>query len=193
MYSSPLIRAVETAKIIAPEAPLFIEERLSEMDYGPYEGMDLTSPAPAVRAFKGALEYLTPDSHGSYWSKFIGNCAVYAIPIKDYRYGIVDVDRRPCLDGGCSCKIPYRWALDQGYEKIVVVRTREPEYRKTVSKKKRRIHAYRKYPAFERSLAKSSRNYNHQCDEIQKLEKKRRIFVIAPSQKVTVSRLEGDM
>ena len=218
VYSSPLIRAVETAKIIAPEAPLFIEERLIEMDYG--------SPAPAVRAFfsdfvhnpvpqgmeplssvtarlgdfleeireqaegqnillsthalamKGALEYLTPDSHGSYWSKFIGNCAVYAIPIKDYRYGIVDVDR---------------WALDQGYEKIVVVRTREPEYRKTVSKKKRRIHAYRKYPAFERSLAKSSRNYNHQCDEIQKLEKKRRIFVIAPSQKVTVSRLEGDM
>jgi len=241
VYSSPLIRAVETAKIIALEAPLFIEDRLIEMDYGPYEGMDLTNPAPEVRVFfsdfvhnpvpqgmeplssvtarlgefleeireqaegqiillsthalamKGALEYLTPDSHGSYWSKFIGNCAVYAIPIKDYRYGIVDVDRRPCLDGGCSCKIPYRWALDQGYEKIVVVRTREPEYRKTVSKKKRRIHAYRKYPAFERSLAKSSRNYNHQCDEIQKLEKKRRIFVIAPSQKVTVSRLEGDM
>ena len=51
VYSSPLIRAVETAKIIAPEAPLFIEERLIEMDYGPYEGMDLTSPAPAVRAF----------------------------------------------------------------------------------------------------------------------------------------------
>lgn len=48
VYSSPLIRAVETAKIIAPEAPLFIEERLIEMDYGPYEGMDLTNPAPEV-------------------------------------------------------------------------------------------------------------------------------------------------
>jgi len=106
---------------------------------------------------------------------------------------MVDVDGRPCLDGGCSCKIPYRWALDQGYEKIVVVRTREPEYRKTISKEKNRILAYRKYPAFARSLAKSSRNYNHQCDEIQKLEKKGRIFVIAPSQKVAVSRLEGDM
>ena len=51
VYSSPLIRAVETAKIIAPEAPLFIEERLIEMDYGPYEGMDLTNPAPEVRVF----------------------------------------------------------------------------------------------------------------------------------------------
>ena len=28
-------------------------------------------------AMKGALEYLTPDSHGSYWSKYIGNCEVY--------------------------------------------------------------------------------------------------------------------
>ena len=28
-------------------------------------------------AMKGILEYLTPDSNGAYWSKFIGNCAVY--------------------------------------------------------------------------------------------------------------------
>ncbi len=28
---------------------------------------------------KGMPEYLTPDSHGSYWSKHIGNCSVYAV------------------------------------------------------------------------------------------------------------------
>ena len=28
-------------------------------------------------AMKGMLEYLTPASGGSYWSKYIGNCAVY--------------------------------------------------------------------------------------------------------------------
>jgi broad specificity phosphatase PhoE len=28
-------------------------------------------------AMKGALEYLTPASNGSYWSKYIGNCAIY--------------------------------------------------------------------------------------------------------------------
>ena len=125
MYSSPLIRALQTAKAIAPEAELVIDDRLIEMDYGPYEGMDLKNPAPEVLDFfkdfvnvpapegmeplpdvverlgvfleeireeakdinilisthaiamKGALEYLTPDSHGSYWSKYIGNCEVY--------------------------------------------------------------------------------------------------------------------
>ena len=33
---------------------------------------------------KGLLEYLTLDSNGAYWSRFIGNCAVY---ITEYRNG----------------------------------------------------------------------------------------------------------
>ena len=122
VYSSPLIRAVQTAKAIAPYLDPVFDNRLIEMDYGPYEGMDLRNPAPEVIAFfmdfvnvpapegmeqlpavvarvgrfleeikeeasdhnvlisthaiamKGALEYLTPDSHGGYWAKNIGNC-----------------------------------------------------------------------------------------------------------------------
>lgn len=58
IYSSPLIRAVETAELIGQNAcgsvsgpEVVRDERLIEMDYGPYEGMDLTSPAPEVMAF----------------------------------------------------------------------------------------------------------------------------------------------
>ena len=117
---------MQTAKIVAGDAFLIImDDRLIEMDYGPYEGMDLQNPAPEVVEFfrdfvhhpapegmeqlrdvvarlgsfleeireeadgrnilistyaiamKGALEYLTPGSHGAYWSKYIENCAVY--------------------------------------------------------------------------------------------------------------------
>ncbi len=39
-------------------------------------------------AMKGALEYLTPDSGGSYWAKYIGNCAVYAAEVGDGAYGV---------------------------------------------------------------------------------------------------------
>ena len=42
---------------------------------------------------------------------------------------VVMIDGAPYLDGGCACAIPYRWALDQGYEKIVVLRTRDKAYR----------------------------------------------------------------
>ena len=32
---------------------------------------------------KGILEYLTPASNGAWWSKYIGNCAVYAVAQRD--------------------------------------------------------------------------------------------------------------
>ena len=39
-------------------------------------------------AMKGLLEYLTPDSGGSYWSKYIGNCTVYIVENGTGRFGI---------------------------------------------------------------------------------------------------------
>lgn len=137
VFSSPLLRAVQTAKLIAGEdLPVQADDRLIEIDYGPYEGMDLRTPAPEVLAFfrdfahtpapagmeqlddvvkrlggfleeiapqypdqiilvsthaiamKAALEYLTPESLGSYWSKYIGNCAVYRAEYKDGVFSI---------------------------------------------------------------------------------------------------------
>ena len=125
VFSSPLVRAVKTAWIVVPYLEPVIDERLIEMDYGPYEGSDLKNPAPEIMHFfsdfvnnpapkgmeqlshvvsrvgefmegirnlsgnilisthaiamKGILEYLTPGSNGSYWSKYIGNCAVYTV------------------------------------------------------------------------------------------------------------------
>ena len=141
-----LLRALETAYIIlgkedpgtslpihmeapADIPPVIVDKRLIEMDYGPYEGMDLMHPAPEVLAFfkdfvnvpapdgmepldaviaragcfledireeaavsnilisthaiamKGALEYLTPDSHGRCWSEYVGNCAVFSAEV----------------------------------------------------------------------------------------------------------------
>lgn len=129
VYTSPLVRAVQTADIVAAEVPQTIDDRLIEMEYGPYEGMSLADPAPEVLAFfkdfancpapagmepladvvarmgsfvedvraiaaredilvsthaiamKGALEHLTPESRGNYWSKFIGNCAIYVAAV----------------------------------------------------------------------------------------------------------------
>ena len=39
-------------------------------------------------AMKGALEYLTPESKGSYWSKYIGNCAVYPAEVRDGKWTV---------------------------------------------------------------------------------------------------------
>ena len=44
-------------------------------------------------AMKGALEYLTPGSHGGYWSKYIGNCAIY---VADNEDGVITVPHELC-------------------------------------------------------------------------------------------------
>ncbi|MBO5560547.1 MAG: histidine phosphatase family protein [Firmicutes bacterium] len=134
VFSSPLVRAVQTAEIIVPHTKIIVDDRLIEMDYGQYEGATLQNmpeelsiffndfihnPAPEgmeplqdvvkragefieeisalegnilisthAIAMKGILEYLTPDSNGSYWAKYIGNCAVYMAENKGRHIGI---------------------------------------------------------------------------------------------------------
>lgn len=107
----------------------------------------------------------------------------------------VMIDEIPYLDGGCCCKIPYQWALDNNFEKIVVVKTQHPSFRKPVKEKSLRLakRVYRRYPEFAEALGRSAQDYNKQCDEIERLQKVGRIFVIAPSKPVTVGRLEKDM
>ena len=135
ILSSPLIRARETARILTGQEPE-IDERLIEMDCGPYEGADLKNipeelafffsdfihhPAPRgmesldsicaraahlledlktspidgnillsthAIAMKGLLEVLDPSSQGSYWSKYIANCAIYTSELIDGTYTV---------------------------------------------------------------------------------------------------------
>lgn len=52
VYTSPLIRAIETAKLMAgDDVPLETADLLIEMDYGPYEGTDLNDLPPEVAEF----------------------------------------------------------------------------------------------------------------------------------------------
>lgn len=106
---------------------------------------------------------------------------------------MVDVGGEPHLDGGCSCKIPYQWAIDQQFEKIIVIKTRERGYRKKITGRRLGAFFYRHYPEFGRVLDRSPEDYNRQCDELDQLERSGRVFVLAPSQPVTVRRIESDM
>lgn len=77
-----------------------------------------------------------------------------------------------------------------------MVRTRQREYRKSeanpfVQKMTKRLYAG--YPALEQKLESMNSDYNKQCDELVRLENEGRIFTIAPSKPVNVSRVEGDV
>ena len=51
VFSSPLSRAKETAQRCAPGMPVITDERLTEMDCGPWEGADYRNPAPELAEY----------------------------------------------------------------------------------------------------------------------------------------------
>ena len=108
---------------------------------------------------------------------------------------IVEINGKPYLDGAIDCNVPIDWALDQGYEKIVVVLTRNKEYRKQpLSNKMKKMYnlVYKKYPNLLKTMYDRPNKYNETYDEIEKLERENRIFVFRPKNNVDISRLERD-
>ena len=105
---------------------------------------------------------------------------------------VVRVDGIPCLDGGLADSVPIERAMTYGNQKIVVILTRNPGYRKKrVSKGMARVYreAYRSYPNLLRAIMTRSLYYNRTMEQIERLEEKGRIFVLRPQGKA-VSRLE---
>jgi len=109
---------------------------------------------------------------------------------------IVDVCGTKCLDGGIKIAVPYQKAIDDGYEKIVVIPTREHGFRKAFPSRtlsKLYLNRYYRYPEFVKTLIDTPRMYDRQMNEIDALQRKGRIMVIRPERAVTVSRTEKDV
>jgi len=108
----------------------------------------------------------------------------------------VMIDNVPYFDGGCSDRIPFKWAMDNKYKKIIVIRTRDKKYRaKTNFDRKYLVtkRIYSSYNDFAINLAKTDDDYNILCDKLDELEKNGEVFVIAPSIPINIKMLEGDL
>lgn len=122
--------------------------------------------------------------------------AVQASASMPFVSDMVDVDGVPCLDGGCAVKIPYRWALDNGFEKILVVRTRPRDYRRSPESRQfieLSERFYKNYPNLVEQLNSQSEQYNTAISELEELESQGRLMMLCPSGSISVSTLEGDM
>lgn len=99
------------------------------------------------------------------------------------------------LDGGCACPIPLRWALERGQDKIVVVTTQAKGYRKPRTGQ-RMVDLYGDFYArhtqFYATLLTMDLRYNALMDELDELEADGRIFVVRPSEPISIGRFEGD-
>lgn len=129
-----------------------------------------------------------------------GSCDVYkaleASSSLPYVSKAVEIDGVPYLDGGCSDKIPFEWALDNGYKKVIVIKTQQDSYRKDITSersKKLAKRVYHKFPKFAKALGVNNERYNEKLDKLDKLRDEGKVFVISPSGPANVSRFESDI
>ncbi|MEY8385731.1 patatin family protein [Oscillospiraceae bacterium 38-13] len=117
--------------------------------------------------------------------------ATCAIPLM---FPVIEIEGQPYLDGGCADAIPWKRALEMGCDRVVVVLTRERDYRKRPGRTDRVIsRAFRKYPAFQKTMEDRSRRYNACREELFALEREGKVLVIAPEDTLGCSRTERNL
>lgn len=164
-------------------------KKIYPFDFETYFQSDMVCEIGTTNCETGKAEYMTEQSDPDRLMKLCR--ASSSMPLLS---PIVNIDGVPYLDGGLADSVPIRRALQSGNEKIVLVLTRNPGYRKKpISKGTVKLYrrAYKKYPNLVHAAIYRNHVYNKTMELVERLEEEEKIFVIRPLVP-TVSRLERD-
>jgi predicted patatin/cPLA2 family phospholipase len=104
------------------------------------------------------------------------------------------INNTPYLDGGIGAPIPISKSIEDGNNKNVVILTQDDSYKKQPFKFKKIINVfYRKYPRVSEALLNRHNVYNESVEKVKKAWETGDVYLIRPSRKVNVSRLEKDL
>lgn len=166
-----------------------LSDTLVPFDYDTFYNSGQTFEVVATRCKTGKPEYFEKSTCDDFINAVKASSS---IPVLS---SMITVSGKKYLDGGCSMPIAYQRAMDLGYEKIVLVLTRERGYRKPPLDKWTK-KGYERYfaplPHFLKALEDVPDRYNRMQEEIDRLEEAGRIYVIRPDKHVTVQRTEQD-
>lgn len=108
-------------------------------------------------------------------------------------FPIYELEGQPYLDGGVADSIPWRRALDQGCDRVLVVLTRPRSYVRKPEKLMPMIRrTYQKYPNFVTAMESRAQRYNGDRQQMFELERQGKLLVIAPDSTLGVARTERD-
>lgn len=116
--------------------------------------------------------------------------ATCAMPLM---FPIYHINGQPYLDGGVADSIPWKHAMEQGCDRVMVVMTHPRSYVRRDEKLMPLIRkTYREYPNFVAAMESRARRYNEDRERIFELERQGKLLVIAPESTMGVSRTERD-
>ena len=104
----------------------------------------------------------------------------------------VEIGGRRYLDGGISDSVPFLWMTGQGYDKLLVVLTRDMDYRKAPLSPLLTGLYGRRYPKMAEKLRERHTLYNRSIGQLKRWEAEGRAFVLRPSEPIAVKRTETD-
>lgn len=165
-----------------------IPNELLPFDYDTFEAYPGTVEAVVTNLNTGRADYLPVPRRDGHNLLLQATCA---IPLM---FPVIHLDGQHYLDGGCADPIPWKHAFDMGCDRVVVILTRERDYRKEPDRTIRVLsRAFRKYPAFLETMRRRAELYNASREELFALEKAGKVLVIAPEDTLGCSRTEKDM
>lgn len=162
-------------------------EKIIPYDYEAYFANTDRFVMVTTNCLTGKAEYLEEKSD----SKRVMDI-VRASSSLPYVTKITYVDGVPMLDGGIADSIPVEYARSQGYERMVVILTRNKGYRKNEKQLPVPKFIYRKYPELRKTLSSRNAQYNRTMEMIERLEEEGLMTVIRPVHPIEVDRMEKD-
>lgn len=167
-----------------------IPDQLTPFDYDTFAAHPGLTEAVVTNLDTGRAEYMPVPRHLRNNSRLLQ--ATCAMPLL---FPIYHIDGKPCLDGGAADAIPFRRALEQGCDRLVVCLTHERDYRRKPEKLQPVIdRCYgKKYPNFCDTMRRRADTYNADREELFRLEQEGKALVFAPLTTEGFSRLEKDV
>lgn len=104
---------------------------------------------------------------------------------------VVHMGGRDLLDGALVAPIPYEKALQAGYDKLVVVLTRNAGYRKKKSVPKLLLKTvYHEYPKLWDIMQQRPALYNQQLEAVEEMERQGKAVIIRPQIPLEIDKLD---
>ncbi len=164
-----------------------IPNELVPYDYDAFAAYPGTVEAVVTNLETGKAEYLPVPRDDRSNTVLRATCA---IPLM---FPPIEVDGQWYFDGGCADPIPWRRAFEAGCDRVVVILTRERDYRKRGGGNLAVELAYRRHTAFVDTMRHRTEHYNTCREELFQLEAQGKLLVIAPEDTLGCSRTERNL
>ena len=162
-----------------------IPNQLIPFDYDAFAAYPGQVEAVVTNLNTGKADYLEVPRRDRHSLLLQATCAM---PLM---FPIYHINGQPYLDGGVGDSIPWRHALEQGCDRLLVVLTRPRSYVRKTDKLMPLIRkTYRDYPNFVSAMEHRAEAYNEDRDALLEKERKGELLVIAPDSTLGVSRIE---